>query len=157
VETASLEGLAAIILRRLEIGVRATASVLIADDKIVALHGTESQQVQAWRERWTPAAGDMLDCDRDDPLFPMRVPLAAEGVGNVGWILLGPRPDGSFYGKDEREALVAIAEPVASAVHSVRAREADTKRHEARFAALERKVGRLVRELAPRTKREASM
>ena len=67
-----------------------------------------------------PAALDnreaTLRCDRADPLFPVQLQLTADGVGQIGWLLLGPRPDGSFYGREEREALREIAEPVARAL-----------------------------------------
>jgi hypothetical protein len=55
----------------------------------------------------------------------MRVPLRVRHLGGapIGWILLGPRPDGSFYGKDEQEALAEIADPVARAVQIVLLRE----------------------------------
>ena len=61
------------------------------------------------------AATDLVS-DRNDPLFPVRVPLNGDGVGFVGWLLIGPRPDGSFYGREERAALRDIADPIARAL-----------------------------------------
>jgi len=56
-------------------------------------------------------------------------PLRANGIGQVGWLLLGPRPDGSFYCKDERETLAVIAEPIARALATAMERERwDTER-----------------------------
>jgi hypothetical protein len=46
----------------------------------------------------------------------MRVPLYVDDVGLLGWLLLGPRPDGSFFNKEERETLLAIADPMARAM-----------------------------------------
>jgi hypothetical protein len=37
--------------------------------------------------------------------------------------LVGPRPDGSLYGKDERKTLARIADPVARALDIARIRE----------------------------------
>ena len=68
----------------------------------------------------------------------------------VGWLLLGPRPDGSFYGHDEREALAATADPVARAIRIDQQREAreqrvqsEQRRQQRRIAALERKLAEL--------------
>jgi hypothetical protein len=121
-ETAGLERIAAAVLDAVTNGVRASRAVLVAGGGLVQARGIGAEGAEAWRAGWTPAAHDGLDCDRRDPLFPMRVPLEAEGHGRVGWLLLGPRPDGSFYGKDERDALAAIADPVARAIEIVRTR-----------------------------------
>ena len=75
----------------------------------------------------------------------MRVPLEADGCGRVGWLLLGPRPDGSFYGKDEREALEEIADPIARAIAIVRQREGRQSAFETRIGMLEAAVARLLK------------
>jgi GAF domain-containing protein len=41
----------------------------------------------------------------------------------IGTLLVGPRPDGRPVGKDEREALEEIADPIARAIRIVRLRE----------------------------------
>jgi hypothetical protein len=122
-ETAELDRIAAAVLDAVGHGVRAKRSALLVGDAVVDARGIEAGEVEAWRGGWTAPAHKGLDCDRSDPLFPMRVPLEADGHGRVGWLLLGPRPDGSFYGKDEREALSAIADPVARALQIVRTRQ----------------------------------
>jgi hypothetical protein len=60
---------------------------------------------------------------RSDPIFPERVPLRADGVEMQGWLLVGPRPDGSPHGKVERAALVEIADLVARALAIARSRQ----------------------------------
>jgi hypothetical protein len=84
-----------------------------------------------------------------------------------GWILLGPRPDGSFYGKDEQEALSEIADPVARAVQIVllrEAREAEARRAadatredmsamSARISALEAALAGAIAAIAPKRSR----
>ena len=89
--------------------------------------------VRAWMAT-TPLpdeAADALYSDRTDPLFPLRVPLRADSVGLVGWLLLGPRPDGSFFGREDRSVLKEIAEPVARAIAIANER---TRREAARDA-----------------------
>ena len=70
----------------------------------------------------------------------------------MGWLLLGPRPDNSLYGKDEREALCDIADPLARAVRIVLLREERQaqeqswqQQFEERFAQLEAMLARLTR------------
>lgn len=155
-ETASLDQIARAILSRIAEGVRARRLALIMGTTIVAIRDTDAGSVDAWRTRWTPGDGTALDCDRSDPGFPLRIPLAREGEAPFGWILLGPRPDGSFYGRDERDALAAIADPVARAITIVTQREATETVHmqttthlSARIEQLEEAVARLLRRRAP--------
>ena len=75
---------------------------------------------QPWRDRVWREPGDRQ--------FPVRVALRAErGGGEIateGWLLLGPRPDGSGYGPDDLEAVAQIAGPVGRALQVVRVRDA---------------------------------
>jgi hypothetical protein len=142
--TALCESIAA----RLTTGVRARhVATLIEGEATLPFHAhnVAPEAVAAWRAGWTPPQDDAAcQWDRQDPLFPARLRLHADGAGTIGWLLLGPRPDGSFYGKDEREALLAIAEPVARALHIARRREAANVAVESRFAALEAEIARLL-------------
>lgn len=152
-EFAGLDHLLATIVTRIERGVRATrAAVLLRDEQgfdLVRAQDIAEADIADWRRGWQPRAGAGLDCDRDDGLFPIRLPLYADGAGTIGWILLGPRPDGSFYGKDEREALAEVADPVARAIHIVRQRDAREAERDARQALLERRLAALEQRPAP--------
>jgi hypothetical protein len=122
-QTARTARIAAAVLDGLSEGVRAGRAALIFDGHLLGARGIEADDVERWREEWVPPLREGFDIDRGDPLFPLRVPLAADGHGRIGWLLLGPRPDGSFYGKDERETLAQIADPVACALEIAAARE----------------------------------
>jgi hypothetical protein len=135
--------IAAAVLDSVTLGVRARRAALLVGDALTDARGIDAHEVEAWREGWTPPAHQGLDCDRADPLFPVRVPLEADGHGRVGWLLLGPRPDGSFYGKDERKALAAIADPVARAIQTVRARGSRETHMETILAAMMERLARL--------------
>ena len=76
------------------------------------------ETIRTWRQDNDPTE---RECPRD--LFPTRVPLVAESTGRIGWLLLGPRPDGTPVGKDERETLTEIAGPIARAMEIAQARE----------------------------------
>jgi hypothetical protein len=144
-ETGTMAELLDEVLGRTAAGVSAARAAVLIDDEVAAAHGVSAEEVRRWRaaDAPDPAAAE-LDCDRDDPFFPMRVPLRVRhGEGApIGWILLGARPDGSFYGKDEREALAEIADPIARAVQIVGRREEREAALDARFAAIEAKLAR---------------
>jgi hypothetical protein len=152
-EFASLDDLLSTVAGEVEKALRATrAAVLIGgSDEPLSLafaRQVEAGDVETWQAAWQPGDAETLDCDRADPLFPARLRLRAEGDETVGWLLLGPRPDGSFFGKDEREALAEIADPVARAVHIVRQRATLNERVFGRIHSLEAEVARLVNALA---------
>ena len=128
---------------------------------LVAAVNTNAAEVAEWRTRQHHDATVVkLECDRDDLLFPLRVPLRDSGYdaqAAFACILLGPRPDGSFYGADERTALAEIADPISRALLVARRRDAhEAEGHRAiadlgsRLGALEVLVASL---LGPRARR----
>jgi hypothetical protein len=150
-ESAPIEQLVSAVMNRVHSGVRSTReAVLLADSgkpELAGAHNISPDDIGAWRQAWRPSSGEhTLDCERRDPLFPMRVRLCIESGDEpetVGWLLLGPRPDGSFFGKDEREALAHIAGPVARAIHIAQLRERREAEAERRLGALEQMVARV--------------
>ena len=150
-ETAPLGMLVEELLRRVVAGVRASYAAAVIGPSVAGARGIDSASAKEWCQRHAPDSGVAhLDCDRSDPLFPIRLPLRVQyGNGEpVGWLLLGPRPDGSFYGRDEREALAEIADPIARALQIVLVREERAAKHEARLAAVERKLAKALKAIA---------
>ena len=117
-ETATPRTLANTVLARIEKGVHADHGAVIIGNDVLSAHGIDDKTVRAWLAKDSVQTSNFrhLYCDRIDPVFPMRVPLYADGIGLLGWLLLGSRPDGSFFSKEEREALLAIADPIARAL-----------------------------------------
>ena len=145
-ETSGLDSIAGATLDSLVEGVRTCRAALIAGDTLVDAREIPADEVQQWWRAWVPPLHDGIDCQPSDALLPVRVPLEAEGHGRVGWLLLGPRPDGTLFGKAEFDAIEEIAEPVARAVQVAISRQERENRYEQRFEALEK----LVRELQAR-------
>lgn len=145
-ETSDLPDLLEVVLGRLAEGVRAKWAAVLVGRDVVAARNIAPDEAAGWSAggRLDPGV-EALDCDRSDALFPMRVPLRVRyGAGEpVGWILLGPRPDGSFYGSDEREALAEVADPIARAVQIVELRNERMRAQEERLRALEAAVAKL--------------
>ncbi|HTU11506.1 MAG TPA: hypothetical protein VMG08_11490 [Allosphingosinicella sp.] len=68
--------------------------------------------------------GETVAARGGDGAYPLSIPLRiSHQETEVGTLLVGPRPDGSAPGKDEREALAEIADPVARALRIVGVRE----------------------------------
>jgi hypothetical protein len=147
-ETASVEELADAVLTRVMAGVRAAYGAMVIGDKLLQTRHVAPSTAAAWMRKWTPADGENLDCAKEDRIFPMRVPLRSHALGRVGWLLLGPRPDGSFYGKDEREALLEIAAPVARAIAVAQQRQARRDEQKAVTTTFARRLTLIEEELA---------
>jgi len=157
-EAAPEEALVAEVLERVTTGIRARHAAMVLDGRVAGVLATEVAAAELWQETNAPDAEvSSLDCDRSDSLFPMRVPLRVRDrrFGEpLGWLLLGPRPDGSFYGKDEQEALADVADPIARALRVVRLRQEREQRLGAQIE--ERVLGRIEERLrtAPRRGRK---
>jgi hypothetical protein len=111
--------------------------------------------VGEWRRKLQPTAHDGIAIDRSDCVFPVRVPLEAEGNGRVGWLLLGERPDGSLFGNSERDLIEEIAEPVALAVQVAIARREREEQYETRQEERERQLDMISKRLGDTAKSRA--
>ena len=129
-ETATTSELIEEVLVRVERGVRAVRSAAIVNGEVVNAHGVTREQVEGWRS--SEEGQDHAEDEREkkDPLFPVRVPLvpSSDDEAPIGYILVGPRPDGSLPSKDEQEALEGVSESIARAIRNVIKREAREKR-----------------------------
>jgi hypothetical protein len=100
------------VLPRITGAVHATRAALIAGDAVIAAIGTGQRQVS----------------DLSEERFPVRLALRCPFGGIRGWLLLGPRPDGSLYGKDEMEALQAILPALRRALRASLERQEEHRR-----------------------------
>jgi len=144
-ETAGLEQIAGATLDSLVDGVRTCRIALFAGEQLVDAREISASEAKKWWGSWVPTTHDGIDRDRSDAVFPIRVPLEAEGHGRVGWLLLGARPDGSLFGKSECAAIEEIAEPVARAVQVALQRQEREQEIESRLEALEAMIAKLAK------------
>jgi hypothetical protein len=131
-EIKSPAALADIMLDRVEQGLRASYGAVVAEGVVLAARDVDIEAAETWFAGGLAIDAEVagLQLQRDDPVFPVRLPLRSEGCGLVAWLLLGPRPDGSFYGRDEQDALRAIAAPLARAIATATAHEVRDRRHD---------------------------
>ena len=126
---ASLGELLEEVLARIRTGVRTVRSAAIVEGTIQQTCGVPEDEAARWLEEFNAGEREAkIHCDPSDPLFPIRVPLCStSSQGCVGWLVVGPRPDNSSLGDDEREALEEVADPVARAVRIVLKRESNER------------------------------
>lgn len=140
-------------MRHAMAGVRAASgAVLVRDGDDWAIAAQSGPGAVTWRPETNDAG---MSLDRRDPEWPLRLALPAGGGTVAGWLLLGPRPDGTLPGKDERQALEAIAGPVGRAIRVAQRREQDAAVTRARLDRLEASVRGLTRRLRAGTQTPA--
>jgi hypothetical protein len=145
-EVASLDELLADVLLRVKAGVRTVRAAVVVGGEVRQVAGASLEEADVWLASFDVAAPA---CDPDDPLFPVRVPLCtAPNQTCLGWLLVGPRPDGTQISGDEREALGEVADPIARAVHIVMERERQEGEIAAAMAEQRRRIEALEARLA---------
>ncbi len=137
----STRKLAAAVLPRIQVAIHVKQAALIVDDTVVATLGVQPPQVMSWSKR---ALGEVIGRQfhlvPEDPLFPTRMVMRC-AFGQVrGWLLLGPRPDGSQHGKHELAALAAIAPALRQALFASKSRDDERQRDQRLFRAIRRQV-----------------
>jgi hypothetical protein len=123
-ESASIGELLDEVLSRIEEGTRTTRLSVIVDGRIAGTRGISDDAVEEWLVGFKPSECRDALCSARDKLFPIRVPLETVTEKDIGWLLIGPRPDGSVLSKDEQETLVEIAGPIARAIRIIIRRNA---------------------------------
>jgi hypothetical protein len=123
-ETASLDEMLDEILLRIERGVRSVRSAAVVGGRVFKTRNVTVPEVDDWRSLNQGYSKDL--CESTDRIFPLRVPLvpSSDEEEPIGYLLVGPRPDGSIPSKDEQKALAGVSEAIARAIRTVIKREA---------------------------------
>jgi hypothetical protein len=134
----------AVALSSINQAVHATRSALIAPGSVsITANGVSLKDVRRnWREM-TREAGVRKNRDPGDCLFPVRVELASPMSGKSGWLLLGPRPDGTLYGKEDLDAIKSVRPAIRHALAWAMAREAVSIEQRRQWQSLRREVAEL--------------
>ena len=131
-ETGNLGELIDDTLSRIMKGIVTTHVAAIIDQGVFRTRGVSKEKVEEWRDHtrgWDQGAAEVYHTH--DKLFPVRVMLRpGEGEEPLGFILIGPRPDGSLPSRDEQKVLKEVAEPIARGVKNVIKRVAYERRLE---------------------------
>ncbi len=127
-DSASLDEFLDDVLNRLVAGVLSVRGAVVLESDVRQTVGVTESDVLRWYVEHKPEEDKhVLDCVPEDRLFPLRLEVETT-TGAFGWLLIGPRPDGSIPGKDEQEALRKIAQTLGRSVRTVLSRE-DQRNH----------------------------
>ena len=122
-DSANLNDFLEDVLTRIVEGIHATRAAVIIEREVRQTVGITSADVLRWFVAFQPQADrQVLDCVPEDHTFPLRLEIETS-TGAFGWLLIGPRPDGSIAGGDEQEALEKIATTLGRSVRIVLTRE----------------------------------
>lgn len=122
-DTAGIDDFLHEVLARIVSGVHSTRSAIVLEREVRhTVNVTESEVLRWLLEHQPKADEDVLDCVPEDHLFPLRLEIETSS-GAFGWLLIGPRPDGSIPGSDEKEALEKIAATLGRSIKIVLTRE----------------------------------
>ena len=159
-ETASLGEMLEEILAQVDRGVRSVRAAMIVNGCVLSVRNLAVEEVEAWRTSVFARDYKSDICEPSDRQFPIRVPLipSSDKEEPIGYLLVGPRPDGSIPSREEQKALKEVSEDIARAIRTVIKREAregeiaeliaDNSR---RIEALETLIGTANRKRAPRS------
>lgn len=113
------------VLTRLVAGVLSVRGAVILENDVRQTVGVTAAEVRRWYAEQKPKEDkNALDCVPEDHIFPLRLEVETS-AGAFGWLLIGPRPDGSIPGEDEQEALEKIAQTLGRSIRIVLSREQD--------------------------------
>lgn len=122
-DSAGLDDFLADVLAKIVAGVQATRAAVILEREVRQTVGVTPAEVLRWLVVWKPKDDrTALDCVPDDHMFPLRLEVETS-AGAFGWLVIGPRPDGSIAGEDEQEALEKIAGTLGRSIRIVLTRE----------------------------------
>ena len=122
-ETASMDEMLEEVLARITRGVNAVRAAAVVHGRVMKTRDVTVQEVEDWRSLNEGFSRDL--CDSSDRIFPLRVRLvpSSDNEASIGFILIGPRPDGSISSREEQKALAAVSETIARAIRMVVKRE----------------------------------
>ena len=120
----STRQLASAVLPRINASIHATHSALLLGGRIAAARGLTMAEAQRWARRSLRRHSALPSRNSSDSRFPLRLPLGSPGSDSGAWLLLGPRPDGTLYGKEDLEAVRSFFPAFEQALSGARAREA---------------------------------
>jgi hypothetical protein len=124
-DSASLTDFLEDVLTRTVSALHVTRAAIILEREVKQTVGISPAEVLRWFVAFQPKDDrHVLDCVPEDHTFPLRLEIETT-AGAFGWLLIGPRPDGSIAGKDEQEAIEKMAATLGRSMRIVLTREQD--------------------------------
>jgi hypothetical protein len=108
-------------LDRINAAIHSTRSAFLIDGRIAATSGVAAPESRRWLRIRNVA--ELQERDLSDPVFPVRLRLETRAGGAPAWLLLGPRPDGTLYGREDLDAVRSTFPAIEGALASAIARK----------------------------------
>jgi len=134
-------------LRRIECALYPVCTALVLDSKVIAATGIDLRATKRWLHDWSIPDARRFHVEPSSH-FTLRMPLRCPFGSLRGWLLLGPRPDGTPFGRDDLDALTAIVPSLKRALFSAREREVEREQDHAEQRTLRRTIEALGSRLA---------
>lgn len=103
-QTRSTRKLGAAVLPQFNKGIHSIHSAMLLGDRPTGSCGVTAEKVRCWWRQATKA-GQLAEIDAADRIFPVRLPIGQAPSGATIWLLFGPRPDGTLYGREDLDAV----------------------------------------------------
>jgi hypothetical protein len=116
--------LGATILPRIGEAIHATYCALLVEGKVVSVDVIDATAARCGAHDWLDRTDHPANDASRSGLFPLRLALRCPTGRIFGWLLIGPRPDGSLYGRDDLDALNEVLPPLRRALAMAMAQEA---------------------------------
>jgi hypothetical protein len=126
----STRGVGAAVLPHINRAIHATHSALLLDGKITATCGISLSRARKGIMNQSRPERAGVEWHSDDELFPLQLDVA--GAPTTAKVLVGARPDGTSYSREDLEALRSIVPGLRNGLASAAARERVVKRIRAR-------------------------
>jgi hypothetical protein len=139
----SARQLASAVLPRINAGIHATHSALLLGGRIAAASGLTIAEAQRWAGPYVARQSALSSRESGDPLFPLRLRLGSTESDRGAWLLLGPRPDGTLYGKEDLDAVRSTFSAFEQALSGARTREAIAAAINRREKLLQKEIGQI--------------
>jgi len=139
----SARQLASAVLPRINAGIHATHSALLLGGRIAAASQLTITQARHWARASLASESLLPSRDSSDPIFPLRLRFGNVESDRGAWLLLGPRPDGTLYGKEDLDAVRSILPSFEQALSGARAREAIATAIKRREKLLRTEIGQI--------------
>jgi hypothetical protein len=121
--TISARKLSEAVLSRFNVAIHATRSAMVLDHQVTGMCGVTRDEVRSWW-RAVEGSGPIAERDASDPLFPVRLHVGEAPSGASIWLLVGPRPDNTIYGREDLNAVRSTFPALKHALASALMREA---------------------------------
>ena len=118
------------VLPRICGAVHATSAAIVLKDQLIASHHVQAMEV-----------------DRTADQFPLDLPLRCPFGGQQGSLLVGPRPDGTSYGKEEVKSLEAILPGLRRALIRSSQRDESRRNEAARLRSIRARIAQVSRRI----------